>query len=769
MANNINVSNVTDNIKAINFETWGGLDGFLSATSNGAGGSTKPQQLRRVVPWLAKATDMTAAAVSNLPFYILRENGDVYDYSGNYENKLGGLPNPESLFYLLAASLCVGRAYLIPTTTSNLLAKWQYCAPQSIKAEIGADGVKWFDRTTDKGKKERLYPYSENKSPKLLYFWLPDPDVEIGEPLAFPAGDALMAANLLYSMDSTISVYSERGFVPPTLLAVKGMPAANERERAETWWNRFLRGWTKEAAKILNAETMDVKQVGAGMTELKGAYTELTKQAIENIGTAFGIPSGLFMSDMSYATEVKHLIKLWYSTSAFIKIYKTIESTFNEQLLAQWGLKLKFAPDELEAFQEEEAERAAAFKVYVDAGFKRSWAAQMVGLDLPEGVEADMLDQYAEEQDQLKAEREKEQFTARWGNKYGAEAQKPDDMEKKPVKAKTDGGHWVTINGDHVFIDEHGNAQNAPYLTTEQQYSKDPKMAELEKRGRDTTLSREERKQAFDDRDTIEKVIGMKYDDGSPVRETIDGLVKDGFDHIVIRGPRAYLANKGNERLIPITSKVERDYAEFVLREIITVNKSISLTSDQIKELNLWRQIAERNVKKGKGACADFEVKALDESVAGTIRAKLLLARNVEDVTAAFEVGNEKGYMKELDIQRMIDALEANLFAIEAEVKAAPDNYTFPVTVNVPAPVVSMMPAPVVNIEPAGVYVTNEVNPTPINNVVKAGNVTVEPTPVTVNNEVNVPEPTVIIKSKPKRVTVTRNGKGEVTSLEANG
>jgi hypothetical protein len=25
-------------------------------------------------------------------------------------------------------------------------------------------------------------------------------------------------------------------------------------------------------------------------------------------------------------------------------------------------------------------------------------------------------------------------------------------------------GHWVTINGDHVFIDERGNPQNAPYL-----------------------------------------------------------------------------------------------------------------------------------------------------------------------------------------------------------------------------------------------------------------------------------------------------------------
>ena len=35
---------------------------------------------------------------------------------------------------------------------------------------------------------------------------------------------------------------------------------------------------------------------------------------------------------------------------------------------------------------------------------------------------------------------------------------------EKSLKANTEGGHWVTINGDHVFIDENGVPQNAPYL-----------------------------------------------------------------------------------------------------------------------------------------------------------------------------------------------------------------------------------------------------------------------------------------------------------------
>lgn len=574
MANTLKLTKVIDNVKGINFDLWGGIDNFLASTSSGAGGSSRAQQLRRFVPWLAKATDMTASAVANLPFYIMKGK-TIFDSSYDWQNKIGGLKSPDSLFYQLAGSLSLGRAYIIPTITSKMLAGYQYVAPQTIQPQINAEGLQYFDRTTDKGKVMKCYPAESEQEPLMMYFWLPDPDVEIGPALSYPAGDALLAANMLYNMDTTITTYSERGFVPATLLSVKGMPAANERERAETWWNRFLRGWTKEAAKILNAEAMDVKQVGAGMEQLKGSYLELTKQQIENIGTAFGIPSGLFMADMSYATEVKHLIKLWYSTSAFVKMYKTIEKAFNEQLLYRWDLELRFAPDEIDAFQEEEVERATAFSTYVNAGIKHSVAAQMIGLELPEGVSYEDLDAYVEE----KAKLAQEQFEQR---------QAQEKEEEKPVEPE---------------------------------------------------------------------------------------------------------------------DEPEEDEPENKALELVPV----SLTASQIKELNLWRQIAERNFKKGKGCCADFEVKALDESMAGIIRLRLQSAKTLEDVSGAFVIEPaEKGYMKELDIQRMIDALEMNLTAIESEVKAMPDNYTFPVTVNVPAPVVQTMPAPVVNITQPDVNITNK-------------------------------------------------------------
>ena len=381
------------NIKGVNLEYWGGLEGFLAATSNGSGGSSSVQTLRRVVPWLAKATTMTANAVADLPFEILNDKNAVVDSSLNWKNKLGGIPDPCVLFYKLASSLCLGRAYATFQKTSNLIIDIQYFAPQSITPQINYSGIQYFDRASDKGNTDRYWPVSSGKTENLLlYFWIPDSDVELGPALSFPAGTALMACELMFSMDGSIKTYADRGFIPATILGVKGMADVTERQRTESWFNRFLRGFTKEPAKVINSEAMTVNKLGGGMDELSGIYKDLNKQSIENIGTAFGIPAALFMSDMAFASEVNPMIKIWYTTSQFKLIYQTIENTFNTQLLNQFNLHLRFKPETLDAFKDEQLDNQQAFSGYVASGIKHSVAAQMAGLKLPDGITPDMLD-----------------------------------------------------------------------------------------------------------------------------------------------------------------------------------------------------------------------------------------------------------------------------------------------------------------------------------------------------------------------------------------
>src|SRR5215216_5892327 len=99
--------------KGFDFSPWGGIEGFLQASKMGQTGDAAA--LKRLVPDLAHAVDMTAVAISGLPFDILDKSDNVYDTSAEWKNNLGGMPNPQRLIYLLASSLCGGSAYLLPT------------------------------------------------------------------------------------------------------------------------------------------------------------------------------------------------------------------------------------------------------------------------------------------------------------------------------------------------------------------------------------------------------------------------------------------------------------------------------------------------------------------------------------------------------------------------------------------------------------------------------------------------------------------------------
>lgn len=711
----VSIRDLGENLKGINFEIFGGIDGFLAMTS-GTGDSdiAQAQQLRRVVPWLAKAVDMTANAVSALPFDILRENGELYDTSADWKNKTGGLESPESLFYMLASSLCFGRAYLIPQLTSRAIVELQYCAPQTVREEIGRDGVQWFDRTTDKGAVARYYPIESELEPALIYFWLPDSDVELGPAQTYPAGNALLSARLLFNMDGTIATYAERGFIPPTVLGAKGMPGPAEREKAERWWDRFFRGKTDIAAKIINTEALSVVKVGAGMEDIRGAYPELTKQMIENIATAFGIPSGLFMSDMAFATEVKHLVKLWYTTSAFVKIYKAIERGFNEQVLKAWGLKLTFNPNAIDAMQEEEMERATAFSTYVNAGMRPSVAADMLGIELPQGVESADLDAdlaAKQQREQLLAEAQAMRFQQ--SNK-GDEKPGEKESDRKEVKmTDKDGneGRWVTINGNHVFIDANGNPQNAPYLNKKPKSTWSPKKPGTLFHGTAAPddieyLDAGEDGVVFFTDDYDEAVAYAEgvhlggASGGTPRVLEIDANTGKTVD---IDAEVADEITNGDGNLKPIFDKARESGADYAIyyhpsnvgketqKVIVALNpdatlgparrgfvaqtgdvwrqrtKSVTLSAAQIKELNLWRQIAERNWRKGKGACADFEVKSLPEDMAADIRERLKYVTGKEDIRQAFEVSGAPAH-QDINVEALKMVADAINRAVDAGV-----------------------------------------------------------------------------------------------------
>lgn len=448
-------------IKTIDFTAWGGFEGFLRDTSNGAGGYAQANLLKRISPFLAKAIDMTAIAISTLPFEITNlKSGEVIDSSDDWKNEIMCMPNPRRLLYLLASSLCGGKAYLIPKRTRRMLVDLQYVAPHTVLPLITTNGLQWFSRASDFGNAgiySPVIPFPAIKSldgeesdellqaekskidlskktfdgkdlfdvtienyngavdqenyrkflkdmlieqnnadgftGEMMYFWLPDSDIEIGPAKKHPIGTAMTSAQMDADMDNTVSKLMSRSGVAPHLIFAKGMPQEKERRDTENWLNRFLKGAFDSFVKILVADQFGVLKVGSGLDDFKSSYMEIDRQVIEKIGSAFGIPAAIFMSDKAFASEVDPLRKTWYEDGSFVLIYQTLQETLNFQALHQYGYHFRYNLQRLKAFQKDTAALAAAFRDMIAAGVRPSLAALVLGIQMPEGHDVKEFDE----------------------------------------------------------------------------------------------------------------------------------------------------------------------------------------------------------------------------------------------------------------------------------------------------------------------------------------------------------------------------------------
>lgn len=557
--------------KGFDFAPWGGIEGFLEASKRGHTGNLNT--LKTLVPDLARAVDMTAVAVASLPFDILDKNDEIVDSSENWQNKLGGMPNPQRLMYLIASSLCGGDAYLIPTRTTKLIFDLQYCAPASIEPYIDINGLQWFDRTTDKGKTERVYPDD------MVYFWLPDSDVEIGPALNHPLGNASLDAQVVYSMKNTMRLYAERGFVPITLLGSKGMPSEAERQRAEGFFNRLLRGGFDVLAKIINSDALELIRVGAGMDDLKQSYIEMRKDAKESIADSFGIPPPLFMSDNAYASEYNELRKHWYETGRFVSFYQTIEEVMTEQLYKPYGYKMRYNLQAMAIFQEDETQRSSALGALVSSISTDPEVAQLsmsiLGYDLDK-AQADTLNKLVADK-----EANREQAPQPNGEPLPGAADIEQDINTVPS---------LTLNGAQV-----SSAVEIVLSVAEGRMPRDAGIGQLQ------TLMNLSKEQA----ELCMGAVGLTFSAAQPTNTP--------------RGkPEEYEADIEPE---------EQEEA-----------KHLQLSAEEIKDLALWYDRARQWNAKGKGTAVDWENKHLPESLAAPIRLKLASAQNEADISAAFNI-----------------------------------------------------------------------------------------------------------------------------------
>jgi uncharacterized protein YlaN (UPF0358 family) len=166
------------------------------------------------------------------------------------------------------------------------------------------------------------------------------------------------------------------------------MPQA-EMEKIEAWWKRFFSGVRKAWSTAAIRGKLEAVVVGEGLESLSNS--ELTTESRQAIATALGVPHSIVAADAAnFATAQQDEIN--FLTNCIIPQCRLIERTLNRQMFAATGLRFHFEPDRLSAMQEDEEQRATSYATYVNAKIRPSIAAQLVGLNLPDGVTFEMLD-----------------------------------------------------------------------------------------------------------------------------------------------------------------------------------------------------------------------------------------------------------------------------------------------------------------------------------------------------------------------------------------
>lgn len=314
-----------------------------------------------------RAINLKANTVSSIPFALLDSNGEEYDSSKQWENKVGFLPNPQELFRLNVLSYMASNTIYNVKTSDAVGYKTRglyHALPQSFTPMLNGSqtSVDFIERVV--GTKAERYQYPKDKN--LIRMWRLDHTTEL-LPSAHTESQAIAsAAEIILYADFWVGNFFRRGGIKPTLIAMKGLIDSDKREEKERSWSNWLKGIGKQfgnIARIYNAETMDAKTIGAGVEDMKD--NNIYRQAIENIAMGTGMPLSLLLANSANMATAQEEKATWYE-SDIIPFVNWMAYEYNTQLFQPLGLFLEFRPETVDANQEDETSRASAVNTFMD-------------------------------------------------------------------------------------------------------------------------------------------------------------------------------------------------------------------------------------------------------------------------------------------------------------------------------------------------------------------------------------------------------------------
>ena len=339
-----------------------GIPGWAETFGENGTGAGDPVSAWANVPLLYRAVSLRASSLSSVPFVV---------FKGEEEVEWPLEPDLPSIIYSLELGLLLtGAAYALKQHVGRLMTGVQVLNPTTVnwKHKHGKD------RFTQQVGSRSYGPWSADQ---IMALREPSMTADTGAGLA-PAQVALQASKLRFNMDEFASQFFAHGAQPQTLITTTGNPGQTEMERAQSFFKRRMSGvgnaWrTLFLRGDLKVTTLTPELKSLGMKEL-AAHVAL------DIGAALGVPRSILESDAAnYATSQTDLHSFWHMTvRPRLPMY---ENAINAQLLTGTEFSLRFAPEQLDVFQEDETIRAASLLQLVQAGVPLDDAMLMLGYD----------------------------------------------------------------------------------------------------------------------------------------------------------------------------------------------------------------------------------------------------------------------------------------------------------------------------------------------------------------------------------------------------
>ena len=361
---------------------------------NKQGELIRSSNYRDVIGVVYRCIDVRSAAISSLPFTILKKDEVFLDSETAWEKPgYEWVNNLSNLLYLTEASLLLSsEAFWLKdkSLTSKMLDLRWLASPYIDPVYDSQKGIIGFKRNL-----------GNNGGPidlengQVVYFWVQHPLAELTPDIPQVLA-AIKSADVILNYEEFVSKFYERGAVKATILKVDRSTPPKERNRLREFWQDFMSG--KKSAYNTEVISGDVEAEVIGEGAGESEKTEILVSRRKDIATAMGVPYSMLFGDTSSSYTAGPTEERNFLNYSIIPRAKYIQSVLNTQLFNDFGLQFRFNFGSLPAFKEAGEVISKIFTTYTEALLPHSVAARIAGITLPEGISYEDLDKYAAEE-----------------------------------------------------------------------------------------------------------------------------------------------------------------------------------------------------------------------------------------------------------------------------------------------------------------------------------------------------------------------------------